>query len=151
MTRTWATRTQEVIHSPTMKRVPTEKGTQTRPTNASNAPVLPNNTPNKYHIQQDTRTDTQHTQESLDDPSSDLLYNSPNQSDYIQTTLLPSKENSLFGDLINTPKNEGDIRIFFQNVNSIWKFRRWDTLKEASQLLKRLNVDIVGFAETNLN
>jgi hypothetical protein len=36
------------------------------------------------------------------------------------------------------------------NVNGIYKYKNWDTLKESSKQLKEHEVDIIGFAETNV-
>jgi hypothetical protein len=53
--------------------------------------------------------------------------------------------------VISSPqKKEGTIRIFFQNVNSIYKFKSWETLKDTGKALNNLHIDIIGFAETNL-
>jgi hypothetical protein len=56
----------------------------------------------------------------------------------LQPTLGPAKDNLPFGDLITTQKQKATLRIFFQNVNGIFKFKSWETLKEASKSLLNL-------------
>jgi hypothetical protein len=69
---------------------------------------------------------------------------------HIQQQLTPTKENTPFGDLITT-KQEGSTRIFFQNVNSIYKYQSWRTFEDATKQLKDKSVDIFGLGETNLH
>jgi hypothetical protein len=61
------------------------------------------------------------------------------QDNLIQTSLLPVKDNQPFGNLITVPKQEGCTRVYFQNINGIFKFKTWDFLKQSSKkhLLER--------------
>jgi hypothetical protein len=78
------------------------------------------------------------------------LHSAPPQ-DPIQVVLTSSKENLPYGDLLQTAKQKNTIRIFFQNVNGIYKFKSWSSLKQATHHLKEMSIDVIGLAETNLH
>jgi exonuclease III len=101
---------------------------------------------------QDTQLSTRSStpQDDGDFLDHELFTNTKDSTHLLQTSLSTTKENHPFGDLISTPKTEGTIRIYFQNVNSIYKFQSWNTLQEAISSLKEFEVDIFGFAETNV-
>jgi hypothetical protein len=104
---------------------------------------------------QTQNTQTNNTQPSQDieiDPTDHDMYSTNTlYNDLLQTSISQTKENHQFGDLISTHKLERNVRIYFQNVNSIYKFRSWNTLQEAISSLKQYEVDIIGFADTNVN
>jgi hypothetical protein len=69
---------------------------------------------------------------------------------HLQQVLTSTKTNLPFGDLISTPKEKGTIRNFFQNANSIYKFKTWDTFNNASKSMAHVSIDMMGFAEKNI-
>jgi hypothetical protein len=144
---TWATLTQDRIHSPT------EVGVLAKHKNMTHSSSKLSKEKTNISTQpQITHTSNNTISQSLDTDSLDNgIYSTTTPShDLPQTSLATPKENHPFGDLISTPKREGDLRIYFQNVNSIYKFRDWNSLREASAALHDYKVDIFGFAETNI-
>jgi hypothetical protein len=131
-TETWATLTQDRVHSPI------------RTTMIANMPISPIPDVQDYTETQSTQIST-----SQDTTTSQNLHSYANTGS-IQSTLTPKKNNIPFGDLITSPKHPNSIRIAFQNVNGIQKAKSWNELKSFSHKLSTLNVDIFGAAETNL-
>jgi hypothetical protein len=70
------------------------------------------------------------------DLDNDIHFINTQTNDLLQTSLAKIKENHPFGYLILTPKLEGNVQIYFQNVNSIYKFKSWNTFQEACTTLK---------------
>jgi hypothetical protein len=59
------------------------------------------------------------------------------------------KDNYPFGDILQK-KEKNTIRLFFRNINGIFKANSWTPLHTSCQQLITAEVDIVGFAETNI-
>jgi hypothetical protein len=146
MMRTQATKTWDRAHSTMRVRAQSKTGNRTRPI------LDQNTTSSQTHSQsQPTQPETSITsQESHEETYPYDPTDRANSVHLLQTSLTTIKDNYPFGDLISSPKQKGTVRIFFQNVNSIFKFRRWDTLKECSSHMKSMEIDIAEFSETNL-
>ena len=60
------------------------------------------------------------------------------------------KGNHHQGELLESTKEENCLRLYFQNINGGIKECDWGKLRLAMEKLIEMNVDIFGFAETNL-
>jgi hypothetical protein len=68
----------------------------------------------------------------------------------IQDTLNSAYSNLPYGDSIEQPKEATTLRLYFQNIRGIANARSWQTCEYAAQQLRHMEVDICGFAETNI-
>jgi hypothetical protein len=68
-----------------------------------------------------------------------------------QTTLNEVYANSPHGDSIDQDKGPTKLRIYFQNIRGIATNKSWSQCKQAAQQLRDHQVDITGFAETNVD
>jgi hypothetical protein len=93
---------------------------------------------------QQTNTTTQNSKsESNQLPTT----NKPNYT--IQTTLQTTNDNLPFGDIMQH-KSPQDIRIYFQNINGIYRYKSWKSFSQSCQLLKQCEIDSIAVAETNI-
>eukprot|EP00957_Ditylum_brightwellii_P190373 14491877-Ditylum_brightwellii.AAC.1 len=60
------------------------------------------------------------------------------------------RRNKYHGEILMKLKEEDTLRLYFHNVNGGLKSGGWGEYKFALKRLKEKEVDIVGFAETNL-
>jgi hypothetical protein len=153
---TWATYHQEVIHSTPGKSdidtitnisVPQtmddSPSLHTKTANQQNT-IITENPPNTGQIIDKLQAKQESPKFQVDDPQGE------DHSHLIQQVLTPTKTNLPFGNLITETKDKHTFRIFYQNVNSIFKFKSWNTLEQATKEMKINSVDIIGFAETNI-
>jgi hypothetical protein len=69
----------------------------------------------------------------------------------IQLCITPSltiKENIPFGNIMQL-KNKSSFRIYYQNVNGIYKGNSWADWKAMANQAQILQIDVIGFTETN--
>jgi hypothetical protein len=139
---TWATHTQERVHSRMDFRVHSENEYGTRTITTHRPTPSPTSTPLSQNIEQSTYP-TQLTQDT------NLVTDGTKQP--IQQLITPIQNNIPFGDILTTDKQHNTIRILFKNVNGIYKANSWYELTNLSKQLDNYGVDIFGAAETNLN
>jgi hypothetical protein len=96
----------------------------------------------KPRLQQDTKASTNEFKEAKTTTHNVLTTT--------QQSITTTKNNYPFGDLLSQAKEKGCLRLYFQNVNGLYKFKKWDSLKQTCKRLHELSVDIIGFAETNV-
>eukprot|EP00957_Ditylum_brightwellii_P038474 2907768-Ditylum_brightwellii.AAC.1 len=60
------------------------------------------------------------------------------------------KFNITFGDKITTEKNNGRMRVYFQNANGISTEEDWCKFKELFRNRQEHKIDVFGSVETNL-
>jgi hypothetical protein len=68
---------------------------------------------------------------------------------HLQITLNPDDQNLPVGDIMQNTKKKHTFRIYYQNINGVNKLN-WEEWKQASDQLKKLQVDAFGCAETNI-
>jgi hypothetical protein len=176
---TWANQTEEDLHSPLgntridmQQKIPIHLATN------FNGPLPPNLTNNNNQLQainpsvktrdnhtpyvnglphienlnniisQETNVNATYTGQIFEHSQNGCESNS--RDDYLQTVLKAPKSNLPFGDLLSTPKTPGMIRIFFQNINIIYKFKSWESFSTATKHMSQSSIDIFGLAETNI-
>jgi hypothetical protein len=64
------------------------------------------------------------------------------------TPSLTIKENIPFGNIMQQ-KNKSSFRISYQNVNGIYKGNSWTDWKAMANQAQILQIDVIGFTETN--
>jgi hypothetical protein len=108
-----------------------------------------NNQPNSTDIRNtngnksdDDSTTSQHTIQK--DP------NNTNDSDFLQPVITPPVDNYPFGDLINKKANS-TVPIYYKNINGANTYNSWNTWDQAFKTTNELEIDIVGYTETNIN
>jgi hypothetical protein len=152
------------VHSPLMETtIELERITATINSHDEKQDPIRTNHPCTTKIPKTLHIQTQHTQDmNLSQATTttiENLYDEATQNDtkpfqrgghLIQTSLTPPKLNYPFGDLLTTTKNKDHIRIYFHNVNGIFKFRNWDSLHAAAKDMIEYSIDMFGFAETNM-
>jgi hypothetical protein len=74
--------------------------------------------------------------------------NSPSRSTNVHPQYQPDN-NATSGDRLTPDKPTNTIRIYFQNINGVNK-NNWNDWQYAATQMKRLQIDIVGCAETNI-
>jgi hypothetical protein len=94
--------------------------------------------------------DTNNVQEHLKSQSENLLHTFSPTLPTLQQHLQNPKTNLPFDNLITTPKDQANIRIYCNTSNSIYKATSWEQLKHTSKELQAFGVDIFGLAETNI-
>jgi hypothetical protein len=69
-----------------------------------------------------------------------------------QQVITSTKDNHPIGNIMdNSNKPNNTICIYLKNINGIKCYNKWNNLKTACSELKKMNVDIFGITETNLN
>jgi hypothetical protein len=134
--KTWATHSQDRIHSPLRQNMVT--------TNMTTHNISPTTTQTTSHSQSTEETFSQDTLSSQVQRS-----HKPNNN-YIQPKITKGKGNIPFGDLLQSPKPQHTVRFLFQNVNGIQKANSWKEFSSFSQKITQVQVDVFGAAETNL-
>jgi hypothetical protein len=71
--------------------------------------------------------------------------------DYPNTAHQPQPDNNVAtGDILTSIKDPNTMRVYFQNINGIKK-NNWIDWQRAAIQMKKLQIDVVGCAETNLS
>ena len=112
------------------------------PTNTSSSKTTNNNhsstTSDTYHHHNQTKNNI------INDTISTTTTH--NETNWAQN----SKDNVAYGDSIDH-KDEGVMRIYYQNLHGIKKSNTWHDLKHSVPILHTWGVDIMGFSETNVD
>jgi hypothetical protein len=88
-------------------------------------------------------------------PSSQTISHQPQNNNkdgphYTQTYINITDQNQPSGDILSEEKTKDTLRIYFQNANGI-STNKWMDWTHATTLVKNLQIDILGIAETNVN
>jgi hypothetical protein len=142
---TWATPTQESVHS-TM-------GSKVRPIQDIRT-CLPSITtlhsPSSHTQNSSPSTLPDSLTQSIPSQHTKPLTDINNIQVPLHNLLTPVQDNTPFGEILTTNKQPNTIRFFFKNVNGILKAGSWHELTNLSKQLDEFDIDIFGAAETNL-
>jgi hypothetical protein len=108
--------------------------------------LLPNNMPNQNLIR---AVSTTSTRRAPNPDSTDIVNNTLSRKN-AQRDNNPQDNNQAVGDPFQHTKRTNTIRLYFQNINGI-STNQWEDLRHSSLQLQKFNIDIVGFAETNIS
>jgi hypothetical protein len=90
------------------------------------------------------------TVESSNFPKKTSVGNSTNHTELIQQSITPLQNNNPYGDILHEDKSPNTLRLFYKNINGIYKGNTWLQWTIASEKIQQLQIDICGFTETNL-
>lgn len=139
-------------HSPSFNLPPTttqSKSQQQQQLQHTNDTQLSITNTNQTTLTSDRDTNIQHNKEQQ---NNNIIHNNNTTTlfnDTFNNWETNSRDNVAYGDSINI-KNDGILRIYYQNIHGIKKSNTWHDFQYSIPILHKWNVDIMAYSETNI-